>query len=154
APARRGRTGRAPAIGRRQTLPRVTAMPQPAPTTTDELFREVYDQLRGLAAGQIAREPAGHTLTPTALVHEAYLRLARRGGAWCDRKHFVHAAARAMRHILISHARAKKSLKRGGDRLRLDFDGLDLAAPPADDDLLALDEALTALADEDALAAA
>src|SRR5262249_23346796 len=128
--------------------------PSPGPRTADELFREVYEQLRGLAAGQLARELPGHTLTPTALVHEAYLRLAPRDRGWSGRTHFLRAAARAMRHILISHARTKKSLKRGGDWQRVDLDGLDLADPPSDDDLLALDEALMALAAEDARAAA
>ena len=140
---------------------RVTAMqpltrldPPTRPQTADELFAEVYEQLRALAAGQLAREPPGHTLTPTALVHEAYVRLSNRSRGWCGRTHFLHAAARAMRNILISHAQGKKSLKRGGDRRRVDLDGLDLAAPPADDDLLALDEALGALAAEDPVAAA
>jgi RNA polymerase sigma factor (TIGR02999 family) len=124
------------------------------PLSAEELFPLVYEHLRGLAGDQLARELPGHTLTPTALVHEAYLRLAHRVGGWCGRTHFLHAAARAMRNILISHARAKKSLKRGGDRRRIDLDGLDMAAPPGDDDVAALDEALTALAAEDPLAAA
>jgi RNA polymerase sigma factor (TIGR02999 family) len=128
--------------------------PPPRELTAEALFMAVYEQLRELAAGQLAREVPGHTLTPTALVHEAYLRLSHRRHGWCGRTHFLHAAARAMRHILISHARAKKSLKRGGDRTRVDLDDLDLVAPPSDDDLLALDDALTALAAEDPTAAA
>jgi RNA polymerase sigma factor (TIGR02999 family) len=128
--------------------------PPSRPRIADELFAEVYEQLRVLAAGQLAREAPGHTLTPTALVHEAYVRLSNRSRGWCGRTHFLHAAARAMRNILISHARGKKSLKRGGDRQRVDLEGLDLASPPTDDQMLELDEALTALAAEDRLAAA
>jgi RNA polymerase sigma factor (TIGR02999 family) len=122
--------------------------------TVDELFREVYEELRRLAAGQLARETSGHTLTPTDLVHEAYVRLSNRPAGWHDRSHFFRSAALAMRNILISHARGKKSLKRGGDRARVNLDGLDLAAPLTNDALLNLDVALTLLADEDPVAAA
>ena len=134
-------------------MPSTAELPPPE-HTAEELFPVVYDHLRGLAAGQLARESPGHTLTPTALVHEVYLRLSGRGRGWCGRVHFLHAAARAMRHILISHARGKKSQKRGGARGRVDFAGLDLAAPPADEDLLALDAALADLGAEDPVAAA
>jgi RNA polymerase sigma factor (TIGR02999 family) len=130
---------------------------QDAPTrgrTADELFRDVYEELRQLAAGHLTREIPGHTLTPTALVHEAYLRLSGRDHGWNDRDHFIHSAALAMRNILISHARGKKSLKRGGDRLRVELEGLDLAAPVGTDALLGLDAALTRLAAEDPVAAA
>jgi RNA polymerase sigma factor (TIGR02999 family) len=113
----------------------------------------VYEQLREIAANQLGRELPGHTFTPTALVHEAYLRLAHRIPDWGGRTHFLHAAARAMRNILVSHARAKKSLKRGGNRTRVALEGLDLAVVPDDDAMTALDDALTALAAEDVRAA-
>ena len=122
--------------------------------SADELFRDVYEELRQLAAGQLTREIPGHTLAPTALVHEAYLRLSARSGGWNDRDHVVDSAALAMRNILISHARGKKTLKRGGDRLRVELEGLDLAAPAGTDALLGLDAALTRLATEDPVAAA
>jgi RNA polymerase sigma factor (TIGR02999 family) len=134
----------------------MTPPPQPSPThprQADDLFRAAYDELRRLAAEQLARERAGLTLTATALVHEAYLRLARRADPWHDRGHFLRAAARAMRHILVSHARGKNRLKRGGGRHRVDLDGLDLAVLPPDDDLIALEEALEALAAEDVVPA-
>jgi len=117
----------------------------------DEFFQATYNELRRLATGQLAREGAPLTLTATALVHEAYLRLARRGAAWKSRTHFLHAAARAMRNILVSHARGKNRLKRGGGRHRVNLEGLDLAVLPPDEDLLALDEALSALAAENPL---
>jgi RNA polymerase sigma factor (TIGR02999 family) len=128
----------------------MTTPPRPS---ADELFQAAYDELRRLASGQLAHEHAGLTLTATALVHEAYIRLARRDAAWQGRSHFLRSAARAMRHILVSHARGKNRLKRGGGRQRLDLDALDLGVPPPDDDLLALEEALTTLATEDPLPA-
>ena len=113
---------------------------------------DVYQTLRRLAAGRLAGEPAGHTLDPTALVHEAYLKLADRLPA--DRSGFLRAAATAMRQILIDHARGKKSEKRGGGR-RVPFDPDAVAAAAFDPaDLLALDEALTRLAADDPAAAA
>jgi RNA polymerase sigma factor (TIGR02999 family) len=125
----------------------------PGPRQADELFQATYRELRQLAVGQLAHEQAGLTLTATALVHEAYLRLAGRDAPWNGRTHFLRAAARAMRHILVSHARGKNRLKRGGGRQRVDLDGLDLAVLPPDDQLLALEEALSALAAEDPLPA-
>ena len=121
-----------------------------------ELLPLVYDELRRLAGARLAREAPGQTLQPTALVHEAYLRLVGGdpGKAFDGRGHFFAAAAEAMRRILIDRARDRGRLKRGGGRrrVRLDLDAL-LAEPPGDD-LLALDEALTALAAEDPGAAA
>lgn len=134
-----------------------TSSPQPdgnPATYTDALFEEVYTDLRRLAAAHLAHERPGHSLTPTALVNEVYLRWARRPRQWNDRTHFLRAAARAMRNILLSHARAKGRLKRGGDRRRVELDTLNLAMPPADDNLIALDDALTVLAAQDPLAAA
>jgi RNA polymerase sigma-70 factor, ECF subfamily len=122
--------------------------------TTDELFQAVYTELRRVATAHLAHERPGHTLTPTELVNEVYVRFAGRPRQWNDRAHFLRTAARAMRHVLLSHARGKARLKRGGDRRRVDLEALDLAAPPADENLIALDDALAALAEEDALAAA
>lgn len=110
----------------------------------------VYDELRMLAAAQLGRERPGHTLQPTALVHEAYLRMV--GGEhtpWEDRGHFFRAAARAMRRILIEHARSRGRKKRGGGRVRVPLEAL---GPPSWDDpdrMLALDEALRRLEGQD-----
>lgn len=103
----------------------------------------VYDELRRLAAAQVRRLPAGQTLQPTALVHEAYLRLVRRDGLpWESRRHFFFAAARAMRDILIDEARRKHAKKRGGDRRRMSIDALEVAVETPAEDLLALNDAL------------
>jgi len=128
-------------------------MPEPrdvAPTgenqSTNELLSEVYSELRRLAVALTTRLRPGQTLQPTALVHEAYLRLAKqRDHGWEGRRHFFGAAARAMREILIEQARRKGSQKRGGGARRVELsDGLALIEPPADD-LLALDEAIKQL---------
>src|SRR4051812_4202965 len=116
----------------------------------NELLSLVYQELRRLAAHKMANEAPGHTLQPTALVHEAWLHL---GGdkqpTWKNRAHFFGAAAEAMRRILVDRARAKKALKRGGNLERMDINTLDLASPMPDDELLALDEALDRLATVD-----
>jgi RNA polymerase sigma factor (TIGR02999 family) len=111
----------------------------------------LYGELRGLARRLMANQPPGHTLQPTALVHEAYLRLIGKDGAeWEGRAHFFGAAARAMRDILVESARRKAALKRGGARKRVDVEPEALAVEgPRADDLLALDEALRKLEDED-----
>jgi RNA polymerase sigma factor (TIGR02999 family) len=117
-----------------------------------DLLPLVYDELRALAASRMATEASGHTLQPTALVHEAYLRLV--GDQQFDgRGHFFAAAAEAMRRILVNHARERNRQKRGGGRVRLEL--LDRAGSLAEDlDLvLSLDELLTRLAAEDAAAA-
>ena len=121
------------------------------PAATSQLLPLVYDELRRLAAQKLAQEPAGQTLQPTALVHEAYLRLVGPGDEprWDGRGHFFAAAAEAMRRILVENARRRKSQKRGGGRKRLDLEGAEPAAPEPDDDLLALDEALDKLAARD-----
>lgn len=108
----------------------------------DLMLPEVYAELRRLAAGKIAAEAPGGTLDPTALVHEAWLKLADATG-WADRTHFVRAAATAMRRVLVDRARAKKTVKRDGGR-RVDLP--DVSAPLPDDQVLALDEALDRLA--------
>jgi RNA polymerase sigma factor (TIGR02999 family) len=121
---------------------------------TDELLPLVYHELRRLAARKMASEAPGHTLQPTALVHEAWLHL---GGdqqpTWQNRAHFFGAAAEAMRRILVDRARAKQTLKRGGNLERVDLDAVELASPMPDDELLALDEALDRLATVDTRAA-
>ena len=120
----------------------------------DELLPIVYEQLRLLAAQKLSAEPPGQTLQPTALVHEAYLRLiGPENPDWDNRSHFFAAAAEAMRRILIENARRKKTLKYGGDRQKVDLDHADLLLEGPSDDLLALDEALTRLAAQDPLKA-
>jgi RNA polymerase sigma factor (TIGR02999 family) len=115
-----------------------------------ELLPFVYEELRKLAAARLAAEPSGHTLQPTALVHEAYLRLV--GDQQFDgRGHFFAAAAEAMRRILVEAARRKKRQKHGGGRGRVELP--DVPARDPDDRLLALDDALTKLSAEDPLAA-
>jgi RNA polymerase sigma factor (TIGR02999 family) len=114
---------------------------------TDELLAAVYVELRRMAGNQLRQERAGQTLQATALVHEAYLRLAGTdGGAWDNRRHFFSAAAEAMRRILVEAARRKGRLKRGGDRQRQELDETDCVALPDSIDVLALDEALEKLA--------
>ncbi|MHC4549455.1 MAG: ECF-type sigma factor [Planctomycetota bacterium] len=116
----------------------------------DRLLTAVYAELRGLAARRLAREPPGQTLQATALVHEAYLRLVGDEEAdWQNRAHFFAAAAEAMRRILVERARRKARLKHGGGRARQDLDEADLVVLPVPVDLLALDEALGRLAQED-----
>jgi RNA polymerase sigma factor (TIGR02999 family) len=121
----------------------------------EHLLPLVYDELRRLAAARMAREAAGHTLQPTALVHEAWLRLAPHDGTrtWQNRVHFYRAAAQAMRRILIDRARQKSSLKREGGWQRLDIADLDLAAVSPNDHLLLIDESLQRLEREDPEAA-
>jgi RNA polymerase sigma factor (TIGR02999 family) len=127
----------------------------------NELLPLVYDELRTLAAAKMAREMPGQTLNATALVHEAYVRLvdssrererpetpvvhAPGSNRFANRRHFFAAAAEAMRRILVDRARERKSLKRGGDRQRLDLDQIDLEAERTPDDVLALHEALAKL---------
>jgi len=120
----------------------------------NELLPLVYRELRRLAAHKMANEAPGHTLQPTALVHEAWLHL---GGdkqpKWENRAHFFGAAAEAMRRILVDRVREKKALKRGGNLERVDIDALELPSPMPDDELLALDEALDRLSTVDTRAA-
>jgi len=114
---------------------------------TDELLPLVYEELRLLAAQKLSHEPPGQTLQATALVHEAYLRLVgNEAPSWQNRGHFFAAAAEAMRRILVDNARRKKSLKHGGDKPPADLTGLETPFETSPDDLLALDEALAALA--------
>jgi RNA polymerase sigma factor (TIGR02999 family) len=116
----------------------------------DKLLPIVYEELRLLAAQRLSRELPGQTLQPTALVHEAYLRLVEdEPQNWNSRGHFFSAAAEAMRRILIENARRKQRLKRGSQRQRVNLHDEVLAIEEPSDDLIALDEALTKLAETD-----
>jgi RNA polymerase sigma factor (TIGR02999 family) len=125
------------------------------PTAAAELLPLVYEELRRLAAARLAEEKPGQTLQPTALVHEAYLRLVGGDAAknWNGRGHFFAAAAEAMRHVLVDNARRKLRAKRGGGRQRIELDDAVPAPPEEAEQLLALDEALTRLAGQDSEAA-
>ncbi len=115
--------------------------------TADELLPLVYEELRKLAAHKMANERPGQTLQPTALVHEAYLRLIGSGQEhWSGRGHFFAAAAEAMRRILVENARRKRRVKHGGELQRVDMTTLDVAILSDDGHLLAVDEALEKLA--------
>jgi RNA polymerase sigma factor (TIGR02999 family) len=126
------------------------AIEQGDPQAAEQLLPLVYEELRKLAAQKMAQEKPGQTLQATALVHEAYLRLVdvEKPQHWDNSGHFFAAAAEAMRRILVENVRRKTSQKRGGDAERVPLDQIDLALPTPDDDLLALDEALTRLAVE------
>lgn len=113
----------------------------------EELYERVYAELRAMAGARLAHERPGHTLQATALVNEAYLRLAPNDEDWDNRGHFFGSAARAMRRILVDHARRHRASKRGGEARRVTFADLAVAAEEPDVDLLALDEALDALAE-------
>jgi RNA polymerase sigma factor (TIGR02999 family) len=133
----------------------LSAIEQGEPHAAEQLLPLVYDELRKLAADKLAQETPGQTLQPTALVHEAYLRLVdiREAPRWESRGHFFAAAAEAMRRILIDNARRKHSQKRGGGRRRVELDAATLGAAPEEqsaEDLLALDEALQQLESEQA----
>ena len=138
----------------------LNALEQGDPQAAEQLLPLVYDELRKLAAQKLAQEKPGQTLQSTALVHEAYLRLMApaspgatgsvgRESQWNSRGHFFAAAAEAMRRILIDQARRKRSAKRGGDRQRIELEQAEVAAPCPSEDLLALDEALNLLSEED-----
>jgi RNA polymerase sigma factor (TIGR02999 family) len=119
-------------------------------SAVERLLPLVYSELRRLAARELFNEPSGNTLQPTALVHEAYVRLVDQSNApqWDHRGHFYAAAAEAMRRILVESARRKQTLKRGGGRERISLDVAQITAPHRHPDLLALDEALERLAAE------
>ena len=133
----------------------LAAIEQGEPHAAEQLLPLVYDELRKLAAKKLAKERGGQTLQPTALVHEAYLRLVGGGRdqpgqerRWESCGHFFAAAAEAMRRILINRARDKQRLKRGGGRRRVDLARLAVVDDASADDLLALDDALEQLAQE------
>ena len=130
----------------------LNAIEQGDARATEDLLPLVYDELRFLAARKMSQELPGQTLQATALVHEAYLRLVQPPNeGWNSRGHFFKAAAEAMRRILIENARRKKSLRRGGDRKRVELDEAIMVTPQdiAPEDLLAFNEALEKLAVKD-----
>ena len=128
---------------------------QGEPVAAERLLPLVYDELKKLAAARLAHELPGQTLQPTALVHEAYVRLVdvEQAQGWKSRGHFFAAAAEAMRRILVDAARRKRREKHGGNRQRVSLDDVAPAAPDLRHDLLALDAALTRLASQDPQAA-
>lgn len=127
----------------------------PAAGADGELLEQVYQQLRAIAQRQMAQERAGHTLQATALVHEAYVRLAEAGVSWSAPGAYYHAAAEAMRRILIEHARRRGALKRGGGRRPVDLDSvLDLAAAEDPEQIVSLDAAVSRLEEQTPLAGA
>jgi RNA polymerase sigma factor (TIGR02999 family) len=128
----------------------LSAIEQGDPHAAEQLLPLVYDELRRLAAQRLAQEKPGQTLQATALVHEAYLRLVdvKKAQHWNSRGHFFAAAAEAMRRILVEQVRRRRRLKRGGGRQRLDLDEMEISVEGPSDDLLALDEALTKLAEK------
>ena len=126
----------------------LSAIEQGDAQATEQLLPLVYQELRRLAAQKMAQEEPGQTLQATALVHEAYIRLVDVAKAqhWDSRGHFFSAAAEAMRRILVENARRRSSIKRGGDHVRQQLSESKLAAPVYDDNILALDEAISTLA--------
>jgi RNA polymerase sigma factor (TIGR02999 family) len=136
----------------------LAAIDQGDPQAAAQLLPLVYEELRRLAAQKLAQEKPGQTLEATALVHEAYLRLVgtpAEGATpeWAGRAHFFAAAAEAMRRILVEKARRKRRLKHGGGVPRADIKLANIVGPMPDEDLLALDEAMTRLAAEDPIRA-
>jgi RNA polymerase sigma factor (TIGR02999 family) len=132
----------------------IEAIRQGDPKAADELLPLVYEELRKLAACKMANEAAGNTLQPTALVHEAWLRLVgNENPKFAGRAHFFAAAAEAMRRILIDRARRKRALCHGGGQVRVDIQEIDLASPDADEQMLAVHEALDTLAAQDPIEA-
>ena len=132
----------------------LNAIEQGDAKAVDELLPLVYEELRRLAAHKMSQEPPGQTLQATALVHEAYIRLVgSEARNWRSRTHFFSAAAEAIRRILIENARRKQSLKRGGDRQKIDINDAQLAVDQSSEDLIALDEALEKLAKKDKIKA-
>ncbi len=129
----------------------LSAIEQGDPHAAEQLLPLVYEELRKLAAQRLTNEKPGQTLEATALVHEAYLRLVdvKEAQHWSSRGHFFAAAAEAMRRILVENARRKQTQKHGGGRVRVDLDRLELAVELPVDNLIALDEALTRLAERD-----
>jgi RNA polymerase sigma factor (TIGR02999 family) len=128
----------------------LSAIEQGDPQAAERLLPLVYDELRKLAAQKLAQEKPGQTLQATALVHEAYLRLVgTQDPGWSGRGHFFAAAAEAMRRILVENARRKASQKHGEGMNRVELDQIEIADEDRSDDLLALDEALSLLAQED-----
>lgn len=118
-----------------------------------ELTPVLYDELRRIASGQLARERRNHTLQSTEIVHEAFVRLIGTDVPWQDRAHFLAVAARTMRRLLVDHARTRGREKRGGDLARVTLQPYDASAEPVSEEMLTLDHALSALAEQDERAA-
>ena len=134
--------------------PKSLESPPALPFVSDDLLPEVYAELRRLAAWKMSSEPGDHTLQPTALVHEAYLRLLGQDNPrWQNRAHFFGAAAEAMRRILIERARRKSRVKHGGGQTRASFDEIEVAIDADEDTLLFVSEALDKLAAMDPVCA-
>jgi RNA polymerase sigma factor (TIGR02999 family) len=135
-------------VGRVSDFTRILEAAQEGdPAAAEQLLPLVYEELRRLAASKMSREAAGHTLQPTALVHEAWLRLVGNQGqssdqSWENRRHFVGAAAEAMRRILIENGRRKRAARHGGGQVKLDLQAIELAAPANDEELSAVNDAL------------
>ncbi|HUD46355.1 MAG TPA: ECF-type sigma factor [Candidatus Baltobacteraceae bacterium] len=130
--------------------PPLSAIDGRDPKAADDLLPLVYQELRKLAAHKMAGQAPGHTLQPTALVHEAWLRLSgNQPGRFAGRAHFFAAAAEAMRHILIDSARRKRAARHGGGQARVDLQDVEIAFVADDDELLAVHDALDKLAAED-----
>jgi RNA polymerase sigma factor (TIGR02999 family) len=129
----------------------IEAVGQGDPQAARDLLPVLYDELRLLAAQRLAHEPPGQTIEATALVHEAYLRLVGSDPErpWNGRGHFFAAAAEAMRRILVENARRKRRYRHGGGLDRIDLDRIDVAAEQASNELLALNDALDRLAEEE-----
>ena len=128
----------------------LNAIEQGDAKAADELLPLVYEELRRLATHKMSHEPPGQTLQATALVHEAYIRLVgSHDQNWSGRTHFFAAAAEAMRRILIDNARRKQRLKRGGARQRVDLDKVNITFEDPSTNIIALDEALAKLTQED-----
>lgn len=127
----------------------IRAMKKGEQSTVDDLFPLVYQELRQLARARMSQESAGDTLQPTALVHEAWLRLAKASNQnWQNRAHFFGAAAEAMRRILIERARRRMRLKHGSGQHKVDIDSIEVAQSTPDEKLLLINEALVKLESE------
>ena len=134
----------------------LSAIEKGDPRAAEQLLPLVYQELRQLAAQKLAQEKPGQTLQPTALVHEAYLRLTGTSGpetGWDSRRHFFAAAAEAMRRLVVENARRKNRLKRGGDQRRVSLEVAESLLQAPSEDLEALDEALTRLTAHDPIKA-
>ena len=131
----------------------LNAIDQGDEQAADKLLTLVYEELRLLAAQKLSHERPGQTLQATALVHEAYIRLVGGDQNWTSRGHFLKAAAEAMRRILVENARRKQRIKRGGDRQRVNLEEADLALEAPSEDIIAVNEALVRLSEEDPVVA-
>jgi RNA polymerase sigma factor (TIGR02999 family) len=134
--------------------PALRAVQEHDPESAGRLLPLMYEELRRAAAQKLAKQPAGQTLQPTALVHEAFLKLVRDPDrTWQDRRHFFAAASEAMRHILVDRARRKAAVRHGGEFARVDLDDVRLAAEATEESVLRLNDALERLARHDPEAA-